>query len=110
MVHDGHGLLHAHKRKREGDFPHKDKTKRFLDRAVYVAGIVGPIMTIPQILKIWVERNAAGVSVYSWIAYAICSSFWLAYGIVHKEKPIIITYTLWIILDIFIIIGTFMYG
>ena len=110
MVHDGHGLLHVHKRKREGDFPHQDKTKRLLDRGVYVAGIVGPIMTIPQILKIWVERNATGVSVYSLIAYAICSSVWLAYGIVHKEKPIIITYILWIILDIFIIIGTFMYG
>lgn len=110
MVHDSHGLHHASMRKRNKDYPHKDKWKRIMDRLIYVVGIVGPIMTIPQLLKIWVEQNASGVSVSSWIAYAICSFFWLIYGIMHKEKPIIITYALWIILDVFIIIGIFIHG
>ncbi|MFW5746020.1 MAG: SemiSWEET family transporter [Nanoarchaeota archaeon] len=70
----------------------------------------GPIMTIPQLCKIWVEKNAAGVSAVSWIAYLVTAFFWLTYGIMHKEKPIIFTYSGWIIIEVFIIIGTFVYG
>ena len=113
MVHDSHGLHHFHKRKRIHQkhelYPHPHKLKRIMDRAIYAVGIFGPIMTIPQITKIWVHKTAAGVSVLSWIAYLICAAFWLFYGILHKEKPIIFTYSIWILLDILIIIGVLIY-
>lgn len=108
------GLHHHHIRKRihhkYEEYPHPHKFKRFIDRAIYVVGIVGPLMTIPQIVKIWVYQNASGVSLASWIAFSITSSFWLMYGIVHKEKPIIITYALWVLLKISIVIGILLYG
>ena len=60
-------LHHLHTRKRihlnHEKFPHPDKFKRFLDKVIYAVGIIGPIMTIPQITKIWFEQNADGVSV-----------------------------------------------
>lgn len=87
-----------------------NETKLFLDKFIYFIGIYGPIMTIPQILKIYVDKNASGVSVISWSSYAFCAIFWIIYGIIHKEKPIVLTYCVWLALDIVIVIGTFIYG
>jgi uncharacterized protein with PQ loop repeat len=114
MVHDTAGMHHFHKRKR-AQIKHKkyrepDKWKRFMDKAIYVVGIIGPIMTIPQLTKIWVEKNAAGVSVISWAAYLVTGIFWFIYAMMHKEKPLIMTYAIWIVLEIFIVVGTLMYG
>lgn len=81
-----------------------------MDKAIYVIGIAGPIMTIPQLTKIWIEKNAVGVSAISWFAYLIIAFFWLIYGVMHKEKPIILTFGVWIILDILIVIGILMYS
>ncbi len=114
MVHHDVGLHHAHKRKRihqkHEKYPHPDNLKRFMDKAIYVVGVFGPIMTLPQVWKIWVGKNAVGVSVLSWSAYLIAAFFWLVYGLIHKEKPIIITYSLWILMEISIVAGTLIYG
>ena len=81
-----------------------------MDKLIYVVAIVGPIMTIPQVTKIWIDKNAAGVSIITWLAYAIASLFWVIYGIMHKEKPIILTSVLLLILDVFIVVGAIIYG
>ena len=113
MVQGGLGLYHFHKRKRihQGyeSHHHPEISKRLIDKLIYVVAVLGPIMTIPQLIKIWVDKNAAGVSVLSWSSYLVIAIFWLIYGIVHKEKPLIITYTLWIILEAFIVIGVTLY-
>jgi len=114
MVVNTKGLHHYHKRKRISQrlepVPSKDKNKRFLDKAIYFVGVFGPIMTLPQLAKIWIEKNAVGVSAISWGAYLLAAIFWLNYGILHKEKPIILTYSLWIVLETLIVIGTLIYG
>ncbi|MBT4350941.1 hypothetical protein HN865_04685 [Candidatus Woesearchaeota archaeon] len=108
------GLHHIEKRKRtEGQhepYPSKDKLKNIIDKSIYITGLFGLVMTIPQILKIYVEQNASGISILSWIAYLFMSSSWIAYGIVHKEKPIVFTYAGWVIMKILIIIGVILYG
>lgn len=81
-----------------------------MDKAIFFVGIAGPIMTIPQFTKIWIEKNAAGVSLTSWSAYAIISLCWLTYGIVHNEKPIIVTYASWFIIETCIVIGIIRFG
>jgi len=81
-----------------------------MDRAIYVVGIFGPVMTIPQLTKIWVEKNAIGVSVTTWFAYLLVAIFWLIYGMMHREKPIMFASILWIIVDILVVIGIIIYG
>lgn len=109
-----HGLHHFHRRKRiyinHEPYPHPNKWKRLMDKLIYVVGIIGPIMTIPQILKIWVDKNAAGISIITWLTYAIISVFWLLYGIMHKEKPIIFASFLLFIFDAFVVVGALTYG
>ena len=81
-----------------------------MDEAIYAVGVFSPIMTVPQLIKIWFDRNASGISVVSWSAYLFESLFWLAYGILHAEHPIIFTSVVWIVLEILIIIGTVIFG
>jgi uncharacterized protein with PQ loop repeat len=108
------GLHHFHRRKRIHErhepYPHPDKWKRFVDRAIYFMGAFGVVMTIPQGAKIWIGKDASGVSVISWSAYLIGAIFWLIYGVMHKEKPIIFTYSLWIVLYVIIVTGVIIYS
>jgi uncharacterized protein with PQ loop repeat len=114
MAHGGLGLTHLHKRKNIFEnlepYPHPLRWKRFLDKSIYFIAVASPLMTLPQLIKIWIEQTATGVSAITWFAYLVSSMFWLTYGIAHKEKPIIITNILWIILDIAVIIGILIYG
>jgi len=114
MAKDGPGLHHFHKRKRihlkHEKYPHPNKGIRFLDKLIFVVGVLGPLMTIPQVIKIWVEHNAAGVSFLTWSSFLIFDSVWLTYGIVHKEKPIIVSYSVWLVLELIIVIGIIRYN
>ncbi len=113
MPYNTHGLHHFHKRKRisRGEpYPHPNKWKRLMDKLIYIVIFVGPIMTIPQVITIWFERNASGVSVLSWMSYLFVSICWLIYSLLHREKPIIISAVIWIILEIMIVLGIVIYG
>lgn len=107
MVHGGKGLHHLQK---NTYLSKATPFKKFMDKLVLVAAVIGPFMTLPQLYKIWFLKLAAGVSALSWSGYLIYAIIWFIYGIIHKEKPIIITYTIWIILEIFVILGTLIYG
>jgi uncharacterized protein with PQ loop repeat len=67
-------------------------------------------MTIPQVLTIWIGRQAAGVSLLSWSAYLVSAVLWLWYGIQKRDKNIYLPCVGWIILDIGVIVGVFIYG
>ncbi len=106
--------FHLQKRKRDGKklkpFPHKDPKIRFLDRLILVIASIGPMANLPQIIKIFSTQNAAGISVFTFSIYAIFDIPWIIYGIVHKEKPIVISFSLWLITNLFVIAGALMYG
>ncbi|MBU1202312.1 MAG: hypothetical protein KJ583_03595 [Nanoarchaeota archaeon] len=114
MLHETSGMHHLHRRQiihqKHEEYPHPDKTKRIMDKLVYAASIFAPIMTLPQVMIIWIDKNAQGISVVSWIAYMLCALIWLMYGFLHKEKPIIIMNLLWIVLDLLVIIGVMVYA
>ncbi len=103
------GLRHIHRRKthHKGLSNHKDHTP--LDYLVYFCAIAGPVMTIPQIYLIWVNKNASGVSITSWLAYTLLTFVWIYYGIVHKDKPILITNILWLIVNGLVTLGAIIY-
>jgi uncharacterized protein with PQ loop repeat len=110
---DGQIQNHLHLRqrlfKKLEQYPHPDQTIRRVDELAYFFGIAGPLFSIPQLYQIWSTQDAVGVSLLSWSAFTIGSMFWLTYGIVHKEKPIIISQTLWFILQLTIVIGILLY-
>jgi len=96
-------LHHISKRKRVvkklEDYPSKRFWIRLLDRSLVAIAIIGPLMSLPQLLEVYMNKNADNIAFLSWASWAFFNLFWLAYGIAHKDKPIIITYILWLIVN-----------
>ena len=107
------GLHHFHLRKRIFQnlerFPHPDKFKRFYDKLIYFVVFLGPILNLPQLIKIIIIKDASGLSILSWLGFSSLSLIWMGYGILHEDKPIIYANIGLFSIQILIIIGIFLY-
>ena len=108
------GLYHLYKRKRKYQklekYPNPKKWIKFLDDIVLIAAIIGPLIIIPQITKIFLLKDATGVSILTWSIFALISIPWIIYGVVHKEKSIIIMNVMFLIFESIVILGVLLYG
>lgn len=68
------------------------------------------LMTIPQVLVIWVGHQTAGVSLLSWSAYLISAVLWFLHGLRTRDKNIYLACVGWVVLDIAVIAGILVYG
>jgi uncharacterized protein with PQ loop repeat len=68
------------------------------------------LMTIPQVLTIWVRHQAAGVSIFTWSAYLLSAVLWFWFGVQKQDKNIYLPCIGWIVLDLAVIVGTHIYG
>ena len=68
------------------------------------------LMTIPQVLTIWIGRQAAGVSLVSWSAYLLSAVLWFWYGVQKRDKNIYLPCIGWMVLDCSVILGVFTYA
>lgn len=93
---------------RQGE-PRRILTVAVVDVAVYIASFVSPLMTLPQVYQIYAYQDATGVSALSWGAYTLFSIPWLSYGILHREKPLIIANSLWLVLHTTVFVGALLY-
>lgn len=93
----------------ENKFPNNISLKKTIDTAILSMGAVGPLFTVPQLMRIWVERTTSGLSLFTWSAYFASSCIWFTYGIVHKEKPIIFANGMNIIVYALIVIGIILF-
>ncbi len=62
---------------------------RTLDSLAYLMGGMTVIVNVPQLIAVWTAPNLVGVSLVSWCGFLLASCFWLFYGILHRQKPII---------------------
>lgn len=68
------------------------------------------LMTVPQVLTIWVGHQAAGVSVVSWSAYLLSAILWFWYGLQKRDKNIYLPCVGWVGLDAAVIVGALVYA
>ncbi|MBW2981031.1 hypothetical protein KY360_06465 [Candidatus Woesearchaeota archaeon] len=111
------GIQHLRKRKELGKFqknlekfPHPHVKIRSLDNMLLVVAVIGPLVNLPQVIKIFSLKNATGVSAVTFSLFALFDIPWIVYGLVHKQKPIIISYTLWLITNLVVVVGTLVYS
>lgn len=81
-----------------------------VDQMMGAFAFISPLSATPQIFTIFGKQEASGVSIVSWTLYLLIGLITLAYGYFHKLRPIIISQSLWTIIDILIIVGILMYG
>ena len=104
------GLRHKYEHK-----PHLQKQPRthykvFLDKLTFVVGVIGPFTILPQIYSIFSSHSAAGVSMATWILIFVVTFPWILYGVAHRDKSIIVSFILWEVANLLVVIGVFMYG
>ncbi len=68
------------------------------------------LMTIPQVVTIWVGHQAAGVSVLSWSAYLVSAALWFWHGLRTGDKNVYLPCVGWMGLDGAVIVGAILYG
>jgi uncharacterized protein with PQ loop repeat len=68
------------------------------------------LMTVPQVWTIWVNQQAAGVSILSWGAYLLSAVLWFWFGLRQGDKNIYLPCIGWIILNGAVVAGTAVYG
>ena len=67
------------------------------------------MVTVPQLLKIWIGQNANRVSIITWSVYFVNAIIWLLYWIVNNDKKIITMNILLTIINLGIVIGILVY-
>jgi uncharacterized protein with PQ loop repeat len=82
----------------------------FLDKLTFVVGVIGPFTVLPQIYSIFSSHSAKGVSLATWTLIFIVTFPWILYGLAHKDKSIIVSFILWEIVNLSVVIGVLLYG
>lgn len=84
--------------------------KKITEKVALVAGVLQPLMTVPQVWKVYSTQTASGLSIWTWAGYSILGLAFLAYGLAHHLKPVWITQILWFTLQVSVVIGILIYG
>lgn len=75
---------------------------------VYVVAVAGPLTGVPQVIAVWtVSATVGGLSLASWILFLISSCIWLWYGVIRKDVPLILSNSLWVVVEALIVLGIF---
>lgn len=86
----------------------KTKTKN-LDRLTYICGILLPISTLPQAYTVLIDKETAGVSLVTWTFYLFASALFAIFGVIHKQRLLMITYIPFTIIELAIVVGLILY-
>ena len=86
------------------------QSKTVMSRLLGAMSVFTMLMTVPQVLTIWVGHQAAGVSVVSWSAYLLSAILWFWYGLQKRDKNIYLPCVGWVGLDTAVIVGAVIYA
>lgn len=93
---------------REAVLPNPRDTS-LLYRLTLLAAVVQPLTTIPQVFQVYATQNVEGLSLFTWLGYALIGLVFLAYGIKYRLKPIALTQVIWFTLQMSIVVGILVY-
>lgn len=80
-----------------------------LEKVLRGLSVFTMLMTVPQVLTIWVGRDAGGISLISWVSYLVAACLWFVYGIQKRDKTIYLACVGWVVLDAAIVVGVIVY-
>ncbi len=80
-----------------------------LEKVLRGLSVFTMLMTVPQVLTIWIGHNAGGVSLISWVAYLLAACLWFVYGLQKNDKTIYLACVGWVLLDLAVVIGVIVY-
>ena len=88
----------------------KQKVPPVLEKVVMLIAIFYPLTALPQLLEIWVGKDASGVSLLSWSFFLIVTLILITYSFMKNEKKLALMWVMWVVMYVGIIIGIIIYG
>ena len=84
-----------------------EQKNKMIELIMTIAGLMGSIATIPQIIKVFITHptHAVGLSLITWTAYCFICSLWVAYGVYFKKKAVLITNAAYVFMYVLVIVG-----
>jgi hypothetical protein len=80
-----------------------------IDWLMMITAVGYPLTGLPQAIQIFTTHTAAGVSLLSWAGFCAFDVVEIAYGVIHRIKPLIITSVLWLVVDAAVVAGILVY-
>lgn len=87
-----------------------EKYKKRIENFALAAGIVQPLITLPQIIAIYGNQSAKDVSLLTWVGYLIFGVIFLVYGIVFNLRPIWVGQIIWVSMQAITVAGILLYS
>lgn len=92
----------------------KDKispeSKLRVENFALVAGLLQPLITLPQIIQVYSNQSAVDVSLITWVGYLIFGIIFLIYGAIFNLKPIFYGQIVWVSMQLLMVFGVIYYG
>lgn len=85
------------------------KFKKRIGRFALIAGIIQPLITLPQIIDIYGNQSAEDVSLLTWLGYLVFGVIFLVYGFAFNLKPIWVGQIIWLTMQSIIVVGILIY-
>lgn len=86
------------------------KYKKRIENFALAAGVIQPLITVPQIITIYGNQSAQDVSLLTWIGYLLFGVIFLVYGLAFKLKPIWVGQIIWVIMQLIVVAGIVLYA
>jgi uncharacterized protein with PQ loop repeat len=80
------------------------KATKTVDRLAYTVGVLGNIAVVPQIVKAW-QSEAPGLAILTWVLFTLIGFVWLAYAVLHKQRPLIVAQCVGISVNLLVVSG-----
>jgi len=90
----------------EDNIARKLEANNDLNKFIYIFGVFGFVLAIFQIWRSSLLLTGE-VSFTTWALYLIVAGMWLGYGIYYKNKAIVVVYSLWMFLEVIVLLGYF---
>lgn len=82
----------------------------YVDLIGFVAAFCTTVSFVPQVLKTWKTRDLSGISLGMYSVFTLGISFWLIYGLLQSDWPLVIANTITGVLSLTILIMKIRYG
>ncbi len=85
--------------------PPRPPSASALEKVLRGLSVFTMLMTVPQVLAVWIDHDAGGVSLVSWLSYLLAACLWFVYGLQKRDKTIYLACIGWVVLDAAIVAG-----
>jgi MtN3 and saliva related transmembrane protein len=75
-----------------------------------IAGILSTVSFLPQVIQAYRTKRTKDISLYTFLIFSVGIIFWLIYGFLLKEPPIILANSAVLVLALLILVAKIKYG